>query len=136
MSRPKTFYLAAPSSDIPRAQALAKRVQDATGCTLTHDWMPYMLRGGAPTAEAAWDDLTGVAKADFVVLIDGPSRGASVELGCAIGTGTPVFALSDKPDLWLLAAQARDGGEWGIETIASTEDELLELLRRWIDLRS
>lgn len=135
MSLATHFYLAAPSSDLPRAERLMQRISDATGAKVTFDWVAHIRSGAEPNAEAAWRDLRAVREADFIVVLDGPSRGASVELGHAMAYRRPIFIVSATPDMWAQAAgTAEDVYVFTIQRICATEDELITQLRTWFQL--
>jgi hypothetical protein len=95
---PRAVYVAAGSSEIPRAQSVMNEIRKM-GFTITHDWtVPVLKYGpmGAPPdvlREEAAHDADGVATAALFVLLApaGPSTGAWWELGLAMAQGTPVL---------------------------------------------
>jgi len=91
------IYIATKFENHPRAQEVAKNLEDA-GHTITYKWWV----SDEPSAEQAWLDYTGVIFADAVVLIvekNLPYSGALTEFGIALGRGIPVYIMGNALDI-------------------------------------
>lgn len=102
VKNPRAVYVAAASSEIPRAQVVIAALRKI-GFSITHDWtVPVLKYGplGAPPdvlQKEAMEDAAGVSAASWFVLLApaGPSTGAWWELGLAMAHGIPVLMAGD-----------------------------------------
>lgn len=102
VKNPRAVYVAAASSEIPRAQSVIATLRKI-GFSITHDWTVPVLRYGPLGAppdvlrKEAAEDAAGVLAASLFVLLapSGPSTGAWWELGLAMAYSIPVLVSGD-----------------------------------------
>lgn len=84
MKQPRTFYLAASSSDLRAAASHAAELV-AMGLTWSYDWIAHFRDGEQFPADGAERDLRGAVSADvFVLLAHPPTQGGMLELGARL----------------------------------------------------
>ncbi len=91
------IYIATKFENHPRAQEIAKQLQDY-GHKITYKWW----EAGVADAEQAYRDFMGVMNADALVLIvekDFRYSGALTEFGIALGAGIPVYIMGNQLDI-------------------------------------
>lgn len=105
-------YVAGPSKNVAKVREVQRILLDA-GVSISHDWTdaveratqePVLESDEAFLTRCAEVDLLGVAAARWVVVVDPmESPGTLTELGMALGLGTPVFGIGEKPFFGALA---------------------------------
>lgn len=96
------IYLAGSSKQRPFVAYLARQIEQQ-GHQISHPWwVDYDDTDRRKFAQAAQDDLRGVAEADaFIAVLDGsqPSLGAHLEMGYAMALQIPTLALVSTYDM-------------------------------------
>ncbi len=85
------YYIASGLENFERVRAL-KRVLDEAGWRHTYDWTVHgsVQREPGRLAEVAKYEVSGVFRADVVIVLLPGGRGTHVELGIALGTAATV----------------------------------------------
>lgn len=76
----------------------ARKILDALGHTITHDWThrgAVYMQGLERIREVAKVETDGVLSADFIVVLWPGGMGTHVEMGIAIGAHKPIIFVSD-----------------------------------------
>ena len=90
-------YIATSLSNVDTQRELALAL-GAMGIEQTFDWTRNGTMSGRPYNEVAQDEMSGIAEADFVVVLLPGGKGTHAEMGAAIMSGKTVFINAAKED--------------------------------------
>lgn len=108
----------------------------AEGIGITFDWPLYGSASGRSYPDIAHDEVEGVRRADFLVVLLPGGRGTHVELGAALALGKPVFLQAETE-----AALYQDNMRCVfhehrlVRQIVGPQTALLDAIRIWMESR-